>query len=61
MAQKSKRPSMLSVKMANITHCPRFDGMLHSKVLAGLWLRIDWLWQEPLPQSLTVLKEWGLI
>jgi Uma2 family endonuclease len=37
------------------------DGVFHSEVLAGLWLRVDWLWQEPLPQSITVLKEWGLI
>jgi Uma2 family endonuclease len=37
------------------------DRVFHNEVLAGLWLRVDWLWQEPLPQSITVLKEWGLI
>jgi Uma2 family endonuclease len=37
------------------------DGIYHSAVLEGLWLRVDWLWQEPLPMLLTVLKEWGLI
>lgn len=37
------------------------DGKFHSAVLKGLYLRVDWLWQEPLPPLLTVLKEWGLI
>ena len=23
--------------------------------------RVDWLWQEPLPPLLTVLKEWGIV
>ena len=25
------------------------DGIYQSKVLAGFWLRVEWLWQEPLP------------
>jgi Uma2 family endonuclease len=37
------------------------DNVFHSEVLAGLWLRVDWLWQEPLPQSISILKEWGLV
>jgi Uma2 family endonuclease len=37
------------------------DGIFHSTVLDGLWLRVDWLWQEPLPLLSSVLKEWGLI
>lgn len=37
------------------------NGVFHSAVLAGLWLRVDWLWQEPLPPLLSVLREWGLI
>lgn len=36
-------------------------GILRSTVLKGLWLRVDWLWQEPLPPLMTVLKEWGLV
>jgi len=36
------------------------DGIFHSAILEGLWLRIEWLWQEPLPTLMTVLKEWGL-
>ncbi|MBI3990104.1 MAG: Uma2 family endonuclease [candidate division NC10 bacterium] len=37
------------------------DGLYRSTVLAGLWLRVEWLWQEPLPPLLSVLKEWGLV
>jgi Uma2 family endonuclease len=36
-------------------------GIYHSQVLPGLWLKVEWLWQEPLPQLLSVLKEWKLI
>lgn len=36
-------------------------GLYHSKVLPGLWLRVEWLWQEPLPAAATVLREIGLI
>lgn len=36
-------------------------GTFHSVVLKGLYLRVDWLWQAPLPPLLTVLKEWGLV
>ena len=37
------------------------DGDYHSAVLPGLWLKVAWLWQEPLPLLLSVLKEWRLI
>jgi Uma2 family endonuclease len=37
------------------------DGIYHSAILEGLWLRVEWLWQEPLPPLLTVLREWHLI
>jgi Uma2 family endonuclease len=37
------------------------DGIYRSAVLNGLWLRVGWLWQEPLPLLLSVLKEWGLV
>ena len=33
------------------------DGRYHSAVLPGFWLRPDWLWQEPLPNSLACLNE----
>jgi Uma2 family endonuclease len=37
------------------------DGILRSAVLVGLSLKVDWLWQAPLPQLMYILKEWGLV
>ncbi|HZN68138.1 MAG TPA: Uma2 family endonuclease [Tepidisphaeraceae bacterium] len=37
------------------------DGVVRSEVLKGLWLKVDWLWQRPLPKLKKVLKEWGLV
>lgn len=37
------------------------DGIFRSAVMKGLWLRVEWLWQRPLPKVITVLKEWGLV
>ena len=37
------------------------DGIFRSDVLAGLWLKVEWLWQEPLPPLMSVLKDWGLV
>lgn len=37
------------------------DGKFRSRVLKNLELRVEWLWQEPLPTVLDVLKEWKLI
>jgi Uma2 family endonuclease len=37
------------------------DGIYHSTVLEGLWLKVEWLWQEPLPPLISVLREWQLI
>ena len=37
------------------------DGIFRSRVLEGLWLRVDWLWQEPLPPLMDVLRQWRLI
>jgi len=32
-------------------------GEYHSQVLPGFWLRVDWLWQDPLPTPLRALAE----
>lgn len=37
------------------------EGVFRSEVLAGLWLRVEWLWQEPLPPVPAIVKEWGLL
>lgn len=36
------------------------EGTYRSTLIAGLWLRVAWLWQEPLPPLMSILKEWGL-
>jgi Uma2 family endonuclease len=36
-------------------------GVFHSSVLDGLWLRLEWLWEEPPPSLMTVLREWKLL
>jgi Uma2 family endonuclease len=37
------------------------DGIYRSTVLAGFWLKVDWLWQRPLPSLIDVVKAWGLL
>jgi Uma2 family endonuclease len=37
------------------------QGCYHSRALEGLWLKVAWLWQRPMPSLLSVLKEWRLI
>ncbi len=36
-------------------------GIYRSQVISGFWLKLEWLWQEPLPPVLKVLRELGLI
>lgn len=33
------------------------EGVYHSRVLQGFWLKTEWLWRSPLPKVLEVLKE----
>lgn len=40
---------------------PDAQGRYHSAVLKGLWLKVDWLWQTPLPLLMKILKEWKLV
>ncbi|MGC8784097.1 MAG: Uma2 family endonuclease [Armatimonadota bacterium] len=35
------------------------QGVYHSTVLEGFWLKVEWLWQ--LPPDVQVLKEWELV
>lgn len=34
--------------------------IFRSALLKGFWLKVDWLWQEPLPSLMSVLKAWEL-
>ncbi len=40
---------------------PLSEGVFRSEVLAGLELDTAWLWREPLPPLMFVLKMWGLV
>ena len=40
---------------------PDAEGVYRSAVVPGLWLRVAWLWQEPLPPVLDVLRELGVL
>jgi Uma2 family endonuclease len=40
---------------------PDIQGRFESRVLPGLWIQVEWLWQDPLPPLLGVLKQWGLV
>jgi len=37
------------------------EGVFRSQALEGFWLRAEWLWQEPLPKTLDVLRELGVL
>ncbi len=37
------------------------EGVIRSTAMDGFYLRPAWLWQEPLPNPLDILKEWGVI
>ena len=40
---------------------PDEDGIYHSEVVKGFWLRVSWLWQMPMPPILEVWKELNLL
>ncbi|RMD94331.1 MAG: Uma2 family endonuclease [Calditrichaeota bacterium] len=33
------------------------EGTVKSKILPGFWMKPEWLWQEPLPNVITIAKE----
>lgn len=37
------------------------SGIYRSQVISGLWLKIEWLWEDPLPSGVEVLQELGLV
>lgn len=40
---------------------PDDEGIYHSEAVEGFWLRVSWLWQEPLPPVLEVCRELNLL
>ena len=37
------------------------EGIVRSVVLKGVWLKMDWLWKRPLPDAMSVLRQWKLV
>ncbi|MEW6209961.1 MAG: Uma2 family endonuclease, partial [Acidobacteriota bacterium] len=37
------------------------EGIYHSRALDGLWIRVEWLWLDPMPMLMDVLRQWGLV
>ncbi|HEX6747134.1 MAG TPA: Uma2 family endonuclease [Longimicrobium sp.] len=35
--------------------------VLRSHSLPGMWIAVEWLWQQPMPRVTSVQREWGLI
>lgn len=40
---------------------PLREGVFESHALPGLKLEVAWLWREPLPPLLSILRAWGLV
>jgi Uma2 family endonuclease len=40
---------------------PSAEDKFESRVIEGLWINTNWLWQEELPGLMEVLKEWKLV
>jgi hypothetical protein len=35
----------------------RDEFIYHAAVLPGFWLAVDWLWEDPLPSAMEILKQ----
>jgi Uma2 family endonuclease len=40
---------------------PDTGGIYRSLSVAGFWLNVQWLWQDPLPDELEILRELGVL
>lgn len=40
---------------------PDANGVYRSEAVPGFWVKVDWLWQDPLPRVLDALRELKLI
>jgi len=40
---------------------PNDQGIYRSHVIDGFWLRERWLWKDPLPKVLSILRELGVV
>jgi Uma2 family endonuclease len=56
---QTKRAEFYQLTVANQYQLvqPDTEGVYRSAVLPGFWLRVEWLWQEPLPSPIRTLAE----
>jgi Uma2 family endonuclease len=40
---------------------PDADDLYYSLSVTGFWLKVDWLWQDPLPDELDILRQLGVL
>ena len=40
---------------------PDDDGNYHSLSITGFWFKVAWLWQEPLPDELSILRQLAVL
>ena len=60
---QTRRAEFYQLDPAGAYHltAPDKEGVYRSAVLRGFWLRASWLWQQPLPRVLDVLRELGVV
>ncbi len=61
LPNKEFRALHLDEKTGRMEEMEVREGVFESKVLEGFRLKVDWLWQKPLPNVVEVLKELGVI
>ena len=53
----SQHVEVYTLKKNAYVPVPEKDGKLVSKVIRGFWLKTEWLWRQPLPPVVEVLRE----
>ena len=49
------------LKESHYTPTDTPDNIFRSKILTGFWLNTNWLWQDPLPNTIHILRELKII
>jgi Uma2 family endonuclease len=60
-AQKSAEFLVLDTEGSFQSVVPDENGRYYSSVVTGLFIDLKWLWEEPRPNILDLLREWGLL
>jgi Uma2 family endonuclease len=55
--EMEEKVTLLRLEKGKFREARPRKGVFTSKVLPGFWLRTAWLWQQPLPKKMEVLRE----